>query len=296
MPVMVKGEQVATLFMGQFLHELPRSVRFLLRPTGALNRAGSNLASYLLFEESFCRALIDLGYQDTLAREAEVRDGVEVLFNSDRDGPSITERIVSELDAAGNTTTFVVDANGRELSRTWQRTDSSGAKVSVTTSKTYDAEGRVIAETDELGGVTKTAYNSAGQPISVTDPVGRVISYTYDSQGRQVKTTYPDGTSETTTFDAEGNRAATTDRAGRATTYSYDGQNRVTKTLHPDGTGDTVTYNAAGMTLATHDANGNPVAFKPGNSFIEMVSLQTTVDQLQPGTWKVRYYQPAIVK
>jgi NTE family protein len=58
----------------RFLHELPRTVRFILRPTGALNRSGSNLASYLLFEESFCRALIDLGYQDTVSREAEVRD------------------------------------------------------------------------------------------------------------------------------------------------------------------------------------------------------------------------------
>jgi NTE family protein len=58
----------------RFLHDLPRSVRFLLRPTGALSRSGSNLASYLLFEESFCRALIDLGYQDTLAREAEVKE------------------------------------------------------------------------------------------------------------------------------------------------------------------------------------------------------------------------------
>lgn len=58
----------------RFLHELPRSVRFILRPTGALNRSGSNLASYLLFEEGFCRALIDLGYEDTFAREAEVRD------------------------------------------------------------------------------------------------------------------------------------------------------------------------------------------------------------------------------
>jgi NTE family protein len=58
----------------RFLHELPSTVRFLLKPTGALNRSGSNLASYLLFEESFCRALIDLGYQDTISREAELRE------------------------------------------------------------------------------------------------------------------------------------------------------------------------------------------------------------------------------
>jgi NTE family protein len=63
----------------RFLHELPGTVRFILRPTGALNRSGSNLASYLLFEESFCRALIDLGYQDTASREAEVKE----LFDSD---------------------------------------------------------------------------------------------------------------------------------------------------------------------------------------------------------------------
>jgi NTE family protein len=62
----------------RFLHELPRTVRFILRPTGALNRSGSNLASYLLFEESFCRALIDLGYQDTVSRADEVKELFEV--------------------------------------------------------------------------------------------------------------------------------------------------------------------------------------------------------------------------
>jgi NTE family protein len=58
----------------RFLHELPATVRFILKPTGALKRSGSNLASYLLFEPSFCRALIDLGYQDTMSREVEVRE------------------------------------------------------------------------------------------------------------------------------------------------------------------------------------------------------------------------------
>jgi NTE family protein len=58
----------------RFVYELPASVRFILRPTGALNRSGSNLASYLLFEQSYCRALIDLGYQDTISRDAEVKE------------------------------------------------------------------------------------------------------------------------------------------------------------------------------------------------------------------------------
>ena len=54
------------------VNELPWTVRFLLRGIGAMNRNGSNLASYLLFEKGYCRALIDLGYQDTMARRSEV--------------------------------------------------------------------------------------------------------------------------------------------------------------------------------------------------------------------------------
>lgn len=52
---------------------LPRPVRALLRGIGAMNRNGGALTSYLLFEQAYTRALIDLGYADTMARSAEVQ-------------------------------------------------------------------------------------------------------------------------------------------------------------------------------------------------------------------------------
>ena len=52
--------------------ELPRPMRLLLRGLGAMKRRGSSLVSYVLFEEGYTRALIDLGYQDTLKRKDEV--------------------------------------------------------------------------------------------------------------------------------------------------------------------------------------------------------------------------------
>jgi NTE family protein len=53
-------------------HELPRTIRLLLASVGAMRRSGSNLLSYLLFEKSYCRALIQLGYQDTMTRKEDL--------------------------------------------------------------------------------------------------------------------------------------------------------------------------------------------------------------------------------
>ncbi len=61
-------EQIAM----RHVRALPRTVRFFLRGIGAMRRSGSNLASYVLFERPFCRALMRLGYRDAMARRDEI--------------------------------------------------------------------------------------------------------------------------------------------------------------------------------------------------------------------------------
>jgi NTE family protein len=57
---------------GRYARQLPFPIRLLLSSIGAMRRNASNLVSYLLFEKDYCRALIDLGYQDAMNRREEL--------------------------------------------------------------------------------------------------------------------------------------------------------------------------------------------------------------------------------
>lgn len=75
----------------QYLDALPTPVRALLEVLGAHRGGGSGLASYLLFEAPYTRALIDLGFDDTMARREEV---MRFLTERRESSPSQSPRVV----------------------------------------------------------------------------------------------------------------------------------------------------------------------------------------------------------
>jgi len=57
---------------GDQYKRFPRMLRYLLKGIGADEGTGSDLLSYLAFEPVYVRRLVELGYEDTLARRREV--------------------------------------------------------------------------------------------------------------------------------------------------------------------------------------------------------------------------------
>lgn len=57
------------LIATDFYHELPRQMAKHIKVDSS-----STLLSLVLFEKGFCNALWDLGYEDALEKEAEIRE------------------------------------------------------------------------------------------------------------------------------------------------------------------------------------------------------------------------------
>ena len=68
---------------------MPRGLRALLRVIGGRDTSGYQLASYLMFEAGYTRALIELGYRDAM----EARAALTAFMSG--------ERLPQVLTAAG---------------------------------------------------------------------------------------------------------------------------------------------------------------------------------------------------
>ncbi len=62
----------------KYYHDLPLSIRLLLRAAGIGNDSESSIVSYLLFENDFCSELIKLGFADAMEQEQSIRAFLEL--------------------------------------------------------------------------------------------------------------------------------------------------------------------------------------------------------------------------
>lgn len=219
---------------------------------------------------------------------------------------NLGERIEYALDAAGNRTTETVKSATSTIVRTQSRTFDTLSRLlaqigasTQTTTYAYDANGNTISITDPLTHATTQAFDSLNRLIKVTDAKSGEADYTYDGQDnlttvedqRNLTTTYayngfgdvlqmasPDTGTTTYQVDAAGNRTQQTDARGIVTTYSYDALNRVISMQFPGNPAENVTYtydaivggnkgigrltgiaDESGTTTLVHDDRGNVI-------------------------------------
>jgi YD repeat-containing protein len=208
---------------------------------------------------------------DDANRKMTVRtpEGIEVVTTFSVHDEQLT------VTAAGNTTTYTYDSNGRLKTVS----DSLGSLES----RTYDRSGRQITQSNARGIVTTFSYDAANRVLTRTEDTGSgglalVTSYIYDGQGHVTRVQDPSRRITETTYDAAGRVIqVAVDPAGLnlRTSYEYDRQDQVITVTEGVGSAqprrtqyvyDTLgrrieeTVDPDGLNLRTqfkYDANGN---------------------------------------
>ena len=156
------------------------------------------------------------------------------------------QNLTGVTDPLGAAKHFTYDSRHRMTA--WY--DENGTRV---VQNTYDANDRVIKQTNELGGNITLSYENG--KTTATDPKGNTTVYEYDSLYRTTAIHYPDGTTETREYQ-NNQLVRQTDRLGTVTTFQYDTKGNITEKnlgeLHNE-----YTYDEAGRLTGCMDALGN---------------------------------------
>jgi len=123
-------------------------------------------------------------------------------------------------------TQVVFDAEGRMVTNT----DLNGNAITYG----YDDGGRLSTRVDPLGGTTTFTYDAAGRLSAITDPYDRTTRFQIDGDGDLVQIANPDGTTRNFTYDEAHRLVSQTDAGGNTTTYQYDSYGAVVRVDHPD--------------------------------------------------------------
>jgi len=161
---------------------------------------------------------------------------------------NVMERGIGEVPIVSVETGY--DREGREV---YRRNELPGGGQSFQVLR-YDARGR---ETDPLGRTTTRRFDAVGRVVQVIDPALVDTDYEYDSFGNLLKTRDVNGTETVLTYDVRGRRRSITDPSaghwtfdyfpagelksqtnarGQVASFSYDRLSRMSTRVEPEGT------------------------------------------------------------
>ncbi|MFH1985623.1 MAG: RHS repeat-associated core domain-containing protein [Pseudomonadota bacterium] len=186
--------------------------------------------------------------------------------------------------------------------------DTSGKLVSIvskglTTSLTYDANGRLSTVTDTGSGRTLSlAYTAEGRIDAITGPVtgavpsGKYVDYDYDANGNLTDVVYADGSGFVYAYADPGdvhNLTQKSDRSGHTlTTWNYDASDRVIASYSRDLGAISFDYVNARQTVIT-DGYGKQVTqsiiIKDGKALASTVTGDAACTSGCGQTGPVRY-------
>jgi NTE family protein len=73
-PLVVSPSEDLALVAQRFAHRMPRLVRYVMEGLGTPDAQSADLMSYLLFDASYTRTLVEIGYRDACARIDELEE------------------------------------------------------------------------------------------------------------------------------------------------------------------------------------------------------------------------------
>ncbi|AXQ29557.1 RHS repeat protein [Solimonas sp. K1W22B-7] len=236
---------------------------------------------------------IVLSYEGKSPRPRKIRSGTRTTTL----GYDAKDNLIAVTDAAGNSTSFTRDGNGRVTAVTDPLNQRSALE--------YDSRGFAIKQTDPLGRsisfvrddlgratsitnadreTTSFVYDALDRVIESTDPLGRKTKFEYDAAGRLAKLTVPNGAAEAYEYDAYGRLITTTHYNGRKTRATYRSDNLIETQTNPQGTLSTFRYDsskrltevAAGALFATYAYDERDLLTRATN---ETATVERTYDQ-----------------
>jgi RHS repeat-associated protein len=159
------------------------------------------------------------------------------------------------------------------------------------TNVNYDADGRLVAETDGSG-TSSWVYDSLGRLTDTTDGSKAHTAYGYDLDGNTTSIKYPGGRTVTRHFDAVDELDSVNDGSGNATAFGYDVDGNLTQTTYPAGTGevdrDVYLRTDALETITDKGRTGTLANFDYTRDGTNRVNASTTTGA-EPGTQVYRY-------